>query len=116
VTSDGFSSYAVGLATDTDNDFVPNISDNCPNVLNTFQQDADGDLIGDACDNCPTVANQDQLDTDHDGIGDACDPTPGVAVAPAAVPAIGGNGLWALAALLGTLGAGVTWRRRGRWS
>ncbi len=113
VSSDGFSSYAVGQAADSDNDFIPNISDNCPNVVNTFQQDSDGDLIGDACDNCPAVANQDQLDSDHDGIGDACDPTPLPPVA-APVPAIGGNGLWALAALLGTLGAGVTRRRRRR--
>jgi hypothetical protein len=113
VSSDGFSSYAAGDAIDTDNDFIPNIRDNCPTVDNTFQQDADGDLIGDACDNCPTVANQDQLDSDHDGIGNACDPTPMPPAAPP-VPALGGNGLWALAALLGTLGAGVTWRRRTR--
>jgi hypothetical protein len=113
VSTDGFSSYAVGQPIDTDNDFVPNISDNCPNAGNTFQQDTDGDLVGDACDNCPTVPNQDQLDTDHDGIGDACDPTPGVAVAPTAVPAVGGNGLWALAGLLGAAGAAVT-RRRAR--
>jgi hypothetical protein len=113
VSTDGFSSYAVGQPIDTDNDFVPNISDNCPNAGNTFQQDTDGDLVGDACDNCPTVPNQDQLDTDHDGIGDACDPTPGVAVAPTAVPAVGGNGIWALAGLLGAAGAAVT-RRRAR--
>jgi hypothetical protein len=112
VSSDGFSSYAIGQALDTDNDFVPNISDNCPNVSNTFQQDGDGDLIGDACDNCPGVPNQDQVDTDRDGIGDACDSTPGVGVvAPAAVPAVGSNGIWALAALLGAAGAAVTRRR-----
>jgi len=112
VSSDGFSSYALGLATDTDNDLVPNIADNCPAVDNTFQQDGDGDLIGDACDNCPGVPNQNQLDSDHDGIGDACDPTPGVGVvAPTAVPAVGSHGLWALAALLGAAGAAVTRRR-----
>ncbi len=111
VSSDGFSGYAAGRATDSDNDFVPNIRDNCPTVDNSFQQDTDGDLIGDACDNCPSVANQDQLDSDHDGIGDACDPTP-LPPAAAPVPAMGGTGLWALAALLGTAGAGVTGRRR----
>src|SRR5262249_39598751 len=97
---------------DTDSDFVPNVSDNCPGAFNTFQQDGDGDLIGDACDNCPGVPNQDQRDTDHDGIGDACDSTPGVGVvAPAAVPAVGSHGLWMLAALLGAAGAAMTRRR-----
>lgn len=35
---------------DTDNDGVPNVRDNCPNVRNTDQNDTDRDGIGDACD------------------------------------------------------------------
>jgi hypothetical protein len=38
--------------------------------------DRDNDTIPDIFDNCPDVFNPDQLDTDLDGIGDACDPEP----------------------------------------
>ncbi|MCX5885744.1 MAG: thrombospondin type 3 repeat-containing protein [Proteobacteria bacterium] len=63
--------------TDTDNDGVPDYSDNCPTVSNPGQEDTDGDGFGDACDNCPNTCNIQQLDADNDGIGDVCDPTPG---------------------------------------
>ena len=78
---------------DNDNDGVPNISDNCPNVSNADQLDNDGDGIGNACDstpngstdddfdgvpnaqdNCVNDYNPTQSDKDFDGIGDACDP------------------------------------------
>ncbi len=59
--------------TDTDNDGIININDNCPTVSNPEQIDGDGDGIGDVCDNCPTISNQNQLDADSDGIGDVCD-------------------------------------------
>ncbi len=76
--------------TDSDNDGVPDSSDNCPNNFNPNQSDSDGDGIGDACDtveptdsdgdgrpdssdNCPFVSNPSQSDSDGDGIGDACD-------------------------------------------
>mgnify|MGYP003815382007 CR=1 FL=1 len=36
--------------TDTDNDGVPDDSDNCPQVANPTQTDTDGDGVGDACD------------------------------------------------------------------
>lgn len=78
---------------DTDNDGVPDTTDNCLNTSNASQADVDNDGIGDACDpqndtdtdndgvrdaidNCPTVQNPGQADADNDGIGDACDPTP----------------------------------------
>jgi hypothetical protein len=34
---------------DTDNDGIPDDTDNCPNTYNPDQVDADGDGIGDAC-------------------------------------------------------------------
>jgi len=73
---------------DSDNDGVPDNTDNCPTTANPGQEDADGNGIGNACndtedqdgdeyanslDNCPTTANPTQLDTDGDGRGDACD-------------------------------------------
>lgn len=79
--------------TDSDNDGVPDDSDNCPNTPNPDQADADSDGSGDVCDvcpfdpnndadgdglcgdvdNCPDTANPDQADYDSDGSGDACD-------------------------------------------
>ena len=40
----------VPIIVDTDNDGVPDASDNCPAVFNPGQEDTDGDSIGDACD------------------------------------------------------------------
>jgi hypothetical protein len=82
---------------DSDNDGVFDLYDNCPDVSNADQANMDYDALGDACDdsssvedidgdgvidnadNCPNDANADQLDTDNDQIGDACDPTPNMA-------------------------------------
>jgi len=63
--------------------------DNCPAVVNPFQDDNEGDGIGDLCDgdddndglpdgpdNCPFVANISQLNSDADSHGDACDNCP----------------------------------------
>lgn len=61
------------FVTDSDNDGVPDIIDNCSGTSNADQRDLDGDGLGDVCDNCPSVPNPDQSDADGDGIGDACD-------------------------------------------
>jgi hypothetical protein len=74
---------------ETDNDQVPNDSDNCPDDYNPIQYDCDNDGIGDvcdpstvdtdnddvsdACDNCPIDSNYSQEDCDGNGVGDACD-------------------------------------------
>ena len=67
---------------DTDNDGIPDTSDNCPNTPNGSQANLDGDAYGDACDpdiDGDGVANgadafprdpTEQTDTDFDGIGD----------------------------------------------
>lgn len=61
---------------DSDDDSVPHVNDNCPDTPNADQADADGDGRGDACDNCPDVANYAQADEDQDGTGDACEDEP----------------------------------------
>jgi hypothetical protein len=70
---------------DIDQDQIPDVRDNCPNVANPMQEDKNLNGKGDSCedfdrdgvmndrDNCPSVPNFNQLDTDNDGIGDACD-------------------------------------------
>src|SRR6185295_5998468 len=50
--------------------------DNCPAVVNPFQNDTDGDARGNVCDVCPTNADPLQADMDLDGVGDACDCQP----------------------------------------
>lgn len=70
---------------DTDEDGIPNETDNCVSVANPEQTDADGNDRGDECDdydrdgvinskdNCPDDPNRDQGDEDGDGVGDTCD-------------------------------------------
>lgn len=80
-------------APDTDNDGIPDSSDNCRLVYNPNQLDTDRDGLGDVCDqnnntsftdsdgdgiadrydNCRLVWNANQADSDTDGIGDVCD-------------------------------------------
>ncbi|TWT42033.1 Alpha-agarase precursor [Phycisphaerae bacterium RAS1] len=75
-----------GGCDDSDDDGVPDSTDNCDFISNPDQTDTDGDGQGDACDNdddndglndgadnCPGVSNPSQKDTDHDGQGDECD-------------------------------------------
>ena len=54
---------------DSDNDGIPDASDNCRLVINPEQLDTDGDGDGDACDS----------DDDNDGCSDATDNCPAVA-------------------------------------
>lgn len=63
------------FVTDSDQDGVPDVIDNCPATSNADQSDLDGDGLGDVCDNCPGVSNPDQSDADGNGVGDACDGT-----------------------------------------
>ncbi|MBW8041625.1 MAG: S8 family serine peptidase, partial [Planctomycetes bacterium] len=60
--------------TDSDNDGVPDVDDNCKDKRNPGQEDVDEDRFGDACDNCPKKFNPDQKDSNGNGIGDVCDP------------------------------------------
>ena len=68
-----FSTYAPFGLKDSDEDGIPNDSDNCPLISNSDQADSDLDGLGDACDNCPLISNSDQTDSDLDGLGDVCD-------------------------------------------
>jgi hypothetical protein len=85
--------YAVAAVSqvplDSDNDGVPDDTDNCPSVPNPDQTDTDLAYVddgGDACDddddndgwsddddNCPLIPNPNQEDQDGDGVGDDCD-------------------------------------------
>jgi len=56
---------------DVDNDGIPDLSDNCPNVSNKPQTDSDCDGVGDACDKM--YGCDDSIDTDGDGIPDCLD-------------------------------------------
>jgi len=79
-------SFATGSppTADTDNDGIPDATDNCPLTPNLEQTNSDGDALGDACDNCPEVSNPDQKDSDNDGTGDACEP-PVISLSPASL-------------------------------
>lgn len=61
------------IETDSDQDGISDISDNCQSTANLDQADADGDHVGNVCDNCPSTSNADQADADNDGYGDVCD-------------------------------------------
>jgi hypothetical protein len=64
------------MLADRDNDGVPDIMDNCPDLANSDQANEDGDKLGDKCDPCPPFKNDNPNDPDHDGVTDQCDPNP----------------------------------------
>lgn len=72
--------------TDSDNDWINDLYDNCRVLSNTDQKDINQNNIGDACefdsdndgipdeiDTCRNISNPWQADDDNDGIGNACD-------------------------------------------
>ncbi len=73
------------IIADSDQDGIPNITDNCVKVPNQDQTDLNQNDRGDVCDdfdrdgirnfddNCPDQPNKNQADVDADNIGDACD-------------------------------------------
>jgi hypothetical protein len=74
-------------------DFEIDAQHPCPPVVVV---DTDNDTIPDATDNCPVIANVSQADNDNDGVGNECDPFPNgdvcpegfIGVPPACVPMI----------------------------
>jgi hypothetical protein len=75
--------------TDTDDDGVADLCDNCASTPNPLQGDVDVDGDGDYCDddadsdsilnaddNCWLTPNTDQVNSDTDSLGDACDNCP----------------------------------------
>lgn len=63
-------------ASDSDDDGLSNLDDNCPTVANPAQDDRDDDGVGDVCDACP--------DTAAPGYTDGCPETPADDEDPAA--------------------------------
>jgi len=72
-------------SSDSDNDGILDINDNCPSTYNPDQKDSDGNGEGDVCedsdgdgvldfeDNCIYIPNPNQEDADGDGEGDVCE-------------------------------------------
>jgi hypothetical protein len=63
---DALAAYSALPDNDSDNDGVPDNSDNCPNIPNANQLNTDGDGLGNACDS----------DDDNDGVPDGSDAFP----------------------------------------
>ena len=54
---------------DSDDDGIPDDSDNCPNDFNTGQEDLDGDSIGDACDPLTVITTDTIVSSDFTSLG-----------------------------------------------
>jgi hypothetical protein len=65
---------AIDAPPDKDQDGIPDMMDNCPDVANPDQANEDGDKFGDACDPCPPFRDELSSDLDRDGVPNACDP------------------------------------------
>jgi hypothetical protein len=69
-----FTQMVVGIPEDRDGDGVSDLLDNCPDVLNFFQQDADKDGHGDSCDCLPGDPSGFPGQTEFcDGLDNDCD-------------------------------------------
>jgi hypothetical protein len=69
---------------DADSDGSGDVCDTTPgcggcgqSACEPLQTDSDNDGIADVADNCQNLCNSQQLDADNDGVGDVCDTTPG---------------------------------------
>ena len=58
---------------DDDIDGIANGQDNCPLVVNAWQEDSDNDWVGDLCDNCKEIQNTKQYDFNKNSVGDICE-------------------------------------------
>ena len=59
---------------DSDGDGVSDRDEVYINNTHPLIIDSDNDFVDDRVDNCPEMANENQYDMDSDGLGDACDP------------------------------------------
>jgi hypothetical protein len=84
VTDQRISTFYNFVPPDTDNDGIPNASDNCPTVANPTQADCNNNGIGEACENFTDcnrsgkpdscdIAAETSLDGDSNGVPDECE-------------------------------------------
>ncbi len=64
-------------ANDDDVDGIINWEDNCPLIVNAWQEDFDKDWVGDLCDNCKEIQNTNQYDFNKNNVWDICEDSDG---------------------------------------